>query len=155
MELSRRTFKRLFLMAGSSASFSMLHSTRHRIALTTELCCETLLNSKLWRPSPWHRMSERNRFSATEKRAHDIDLKYHGSTFTKAFKSNGKDGRYLVLVVGPFYNLSDDFMMTLLDKPVLSSDLQLKHQPEARACWQRIDIFWFLNTSLGPVSYKA
>jgi hypothetical protein len=26
-------------------------------------------------------------------------------------KSHGKDGRYLVLVVGPFANLSDDFMV--------------------------------------------
>ena len=47
----------------------------------------------------------------TEKRAHDLDLKYPGSTFTQVLKSNGKDGRYLVLVVGPFANLSDDFMI--------------------------------------------
>ena len=40
----------------------------------------------------------------TEKRAHNLYLKYPGS------KSHGKDGRYLVLVVGPFANLSDDFM---------------------------------------------
>ena len=26
-------------------------------------------------------------------------------------KSNSKDGRYLVLVVGPFANISDDFMV--------------------------------------------
>ena len=48
--------------------------------------------------------------SDTEKRAHDLDLKYPGSTFTQVLKSHGKDGRYLVLVVGPFANLSDDFM---------------------------------------------
>ena len=47
----------------------------------------------------------------TEKRAHDLDLKYPGSTFTQVLKSHGKDGRYLVLVVGPFANLSDDFMV--------------------------------------------
>ena len=35
----------------------------------------------------------------TEKRAHDLDLKYPGSTFTQVLKSHGKDGRYLVLVV--------------------------------------------------------
>ena len=40
--------------------------------------------------------------SNTEKRAHDLDLKYPGSTFTQALKSHGKDCRYLVLVVGPF-----------------------------------------------------
>ena len=47
----------------------------------------------------------------TEKRAHDLDSKYPGSTFTQVLKSHGKDGRYLVLVVGPFANLSDDFMV--------------------------------------------
>ena len=49
--------------------------------------------------------------SDTEKRAHDIELEYPGSTFTQALKSHYKDGRYLVLVVGPFANLSDDFMV--------------------------------------------
>ena len=49
--------------------------------------------------------------SDTEKRAHDLDLKYPGSTFTQVLKSHGKDGRSLVLVVGPFANLSDDFMV--------------------------------------------
>ena len=42
--------------------------------------------------------------SDTEKRAHDIDLKYPGSTFTKVLKSriysHGKNGRCLVLVFG-------------------------------------------------------
>ena len=49
----------------------------------------------------------------TEKRAHDLDLKYGFSTFTftRDLKSHGKDGRYLVLVVGPFAKLSDDFMV--------------------------------------------
>ena len=47
----------------------------------------------------------------TEKHAHDLDLKYPGSAFTKILKSHGKDGRYLVLVVGPFANLSNDFMV--------------------------------------------
>ena len=57
----------------------------------------------------------------TEKRAHDLDLKYPGSTFTQVLKSHGKDGRYLVLVVGPFANLSDDFIVscgTFLDELV-------------------------------------
>ena len=31
--------------------------------------------------------------------------------FLQRLKSHGKDGRYLVLVVGPFPNLSDDFMV--------------------------------------------
>ena len=47
----------------------------------------------------------------TPKNAPIIDLKYPGSTFTHVLKSHGKDGRYLVLVVGPFANLSDDFMV--------------------------------------------
>jgi hypothetical protein len=49
--------------------------------------------------------------SDVEKRVHDLDSKYPGSTFTQRLKSHGKDGRYLVLVVGPFANLSDDFMV--------------------------------------------
>ena len=49
--------------------------------------------------------------SDAEKRAHDLDLKYRGYTFTQILKSHGKDGRYLVLVVGPFAYLSDDFMV--------------------------------------------
>jgi hypothetical protein len=57
----------------------------------------------------------------TDKRAHDLDFKYPGSTFTQVLKSHGKDGRYLVLVVGPFANLSDDFIVscgTFLDELV-------------------------------------
>ncbi len=49
--------------------------------------------------------------SDTEKRAHDLDLKNLGSTFTHVLKSHAKDGRYFVLDVGPFANLSDDFMV--------------------------------------------
>ena len=30
--------------------------------------------------------------SDTDKRAHDLDLKYPGSTFTQVLKSHGKDG---------------------------------------------------------------
>ena len=33
-----------------------------------------------------------------------------GGAFTQVLKSHGKDGRYLELV-GPFANLSDDFMV--------------------------------------------
>ena len=49
--------------------------------------------------------------SDTEKRAHDLDLMYPGSMFTQVLKAHGKDVRYLVLVVGPFVNLSGDFMV--------------------------------------------
>ena len=66
----------------------MPHSTRHRIALTT---VKPLLSSKRWRLVQ----------ADTEKRAHDLDLKYPGFTFTQVLKSHGKDGRYLVLDVGP------------------------------------------------------
>ena len=38
--------------------------------------------------------------SDVEQRVHDIDLKVPGSTFTQRLKSFGKDGRYLVLVLG-------------------------------------------------------
>jgi len=31
--------------------------------------------------------------------------------FSQVLKSHGKDGRYLVLVVGPLANLSDDFVV--------------------------------------------
>ena len=34
-----------------------------------------------------------------------------GPHVAKAYNEKGKDGRYLVLVVGPFANLSDDFMV--------------------------------------------
>ena len=47
--------------------------------------------------------------SDVEKRVHDLDSKYPGSTFTQRLKSHGKNGRYLVLVVCPFADLSDDF----------------------------------------------
>ena len=46
--------------------------------------------------------------SDVEKRVHDLDSKYPGSSFSQRLKSQGKDGRYLVLVVGPFANRSDD-----------------------------------------------
>ena len=66
------------------------------------------LSSKLWQ-TPNARAQQIQ--SETEKRAHDLDLKYPGSTSTQVLKSNCKDGRYLVLVVGSFENLSYDFMV--------------------------------------------
>ena len=61
--------------------------------------------------------------SDTEKRAHDLDLKYPGSTFTQVLKSHGKDGRYLVLVVGPFaiFLTISWSCMTFLDELVLKA----------------------------------
>ena len=59
----------------------------------------------------------------TEKRAHDLDLKYPGFstfTFTHDLKSHGKDGRYLVLVVGPlpiFLTISWSYV-TFSDEPM-------------------------------------
>ncbi len=47
----------------------------------------------------------------TEKRAPDVDLKYPCSAFTQVLKSHGKDDRYLVLLIGPYANLSDKFMV--------------------------------------------
>ncbi len=49
--------------------------------------------------------------SDVEKRVHDLDPKYPGSTFTQRLKAHGNDGITLVLVFGPFANLSDDFMV--------------------------------------------
>jgi len=51
--------------------------------------------------------------SDVEKRARNLDSKCPGSTFAQRLMSYGKDGRYLVLVVGPFANLSNDFMVLL------------------------------------------
>ena len=42
------------------------------------------------------------------KRVRDLDSAYPGSTFEKVLKSYGEDGKFLVLVDGPFSNLSDD-----------------------------------------------
>jgi hypothetical protein len=42
------------------------------------------------------------------KRVRDLDLSYPGSTFEEVLKSYGEDGKYLVLVDGPFSNLSGD-----------------------------------------------
>ena len=49
--------------------------------------------------------------SDVEKRVNGLDSKYPGSSFSQRLKSHGKDGRYIVLVVGPFASLSDDFMV--------------------------------------------
>ena len=42
------------------------------------------------------------------KRVRDLDSTYPGSTFEKVLKSYGEEGKYLVLVDGPFSNLSGD-----------------------------------------------
>ena len=42
------------------------------------------------------------------KRVRDLDSEYPGSTFEKVLKSYGEDGKFLVLVDGPFSNHSDD-----------------------------------------------
>ena len=42
------------------------------------------------------------------KRVRDLDSTYPGSTFEEVLKSYGEDGKYLVLVDGPFSNLSGD-----------------------------------------------
>jgi hypothetical protein len=81
----------------------MFHSTRHRIALTTVKPLFSLASLAM---TPNARAQQ-----VQGKRAHNLDLKYPGSTFTQVLKSHGEDGRYFVLVVGPFANLSDDFMV--------------------------------------------
>ncbi len=72
--------------------------------------------------------------SDTEKCAHDLDLKYPGSTFTQVLKSHGKDGRYLVLVVDPLSNFRTIFSLVSLSWMIScpKSNIQLEHQPEAR-----------------------
>jgi hypothetical protein len=42
------------------------------------------------------------------KRVRDLDSTYLGSTFEKVLKSYGEEGKYLVLVDGPFSNLPGD-----------------------------------------------
>ena len=80
--------------------------------LTALMAAKPSWRLKLWPPLRLLRTPERKKFqSDVEKRVHDLDSKYPGSTFSQRLKSHGKDGRYLVLVVGPFANLSDDFMV--------------------------------------------
>ena len=74
--------------------------------------CETLVEVKTLAALTMTPNARAQKFqSDVEKRVHDLDSKYPGSTFSQRLKSHGKDGRYLVLVVGPFANLSDDFMV--------------------------------------------
>ena len=74
--------------------------------------CETLVEVKTLAALSMTPDARAQKFqSDVEKRARDLDSKYPGSTFTQRLKSYGKDGRYLVLVVGPFANLSEDFMV--------------------------------------------
>ena len=49
-----------------------------------------------------------------EERVHDLDTKFPSSTLTQVLKAHGTDGIYLVLVVGSFAHLSDDFMISWL-----------------------------------------
>ena len=46
--------------------------------------------------------------SDVKKRVRDLDAEFPGSTFERVLNSYGVDGRYLVLVDGPFSNLSGD-----------------------------------------------
>ena len=46
-----------------------------------------------------------------EKRVRDLDADFPGSTFERVLNSYGADGKYLVLVDGPFSNLSGDVMV--------------------------------------------
>jgi len=45
------------------------------------------------------------------KRARTLDSKFPGSTFEQTLKSFGQNGKYLVLVDGPFANLSEGFIV--------------------------------------------
>ena len=51
----------------------------------------------------------RNVQRETINRAKKLDTTYPGSTFEQTLRSYGNDGQYLVLVAGPFSNLSKDF----------------------------------------------
>ena len=51
----------------------------------------------------------RNVQRETINRAKKLDTTYPGSTFEQTLRSYGDDGQYLVLVAGPFSNLSKDF----------------------------------------------
>ena len=43
------------------------------------------------------------------RRARNLDAEYPGSSFEKTLMSYGQNGKYLVLVDGPFGNLSEGF----------------------------------------------
>ena len=46
---------------------------------------------------------------STENRVKKLDADFPGSTFERTYRSYGESGRFLILVAGPFSNLSDDF----------------------------------------------
>ena len=48
---------------------------------------------------------------STESRTKKLDTDFPGSTFEQTYRSYGENGRFLVLVAGPFSNLSDGFMV--------------------------------------------
>ena len=57
-------------------------------------------------------MTARERFNrtlSTESRIKKLDSDFPGSTFEKTYRSYGENGRFLVLVGGPFADLSEDF----------------------------------------------
>jgi hypothetical protein len=69
----------------------MPHLTRRQNALKN---VKPLLSSKHWRAmTPIVRAQQVQSDTPTKKRAHDLDLKCPGSTFTQVLKSHGKDGR--------------------------------------------------------------
>ena len=62
------------------------------------------------------------------KRAEKLNADFPGSTFVRTIKSYGKDGLYLVLVDGPFSNLSKD-VDVLVDLVARLRALRLLGQP--------------------------
>ena len=70
-----------------------------------EVCLEIFVSSRL-SPRFYTNVS-----SDVGKRVYGLDSKYPGSTSTQRLKSYGKNGRYLVLVVGPFANLVSHNLM--------------------------------------------
>jgi hypothetical protein len=118
-------------MAGSDVSLLAIHSTANGLLNDFDTLVKfKTLASLAMTPNARAQKVQRD----IEKRARDLNLKYPGSTFTEALKTHGKDGRYLVLAVGPFANLSNNFMVLSAFlgraralKAINSWDISLKH----------------------------
>ena len=64
---------------------------------------------------------------STENRVKKLDADFPGSTFERTYRSYGESGRFLILVAGPFSNLSDDFKV-LVDFLARIRAMRLLHQ---------------------------
>ena len=64
---------------------------------------------------------------STENRVKKLDADFPGSTFERTFRSCGENGRFLILVAGPFSHLPGDFKV-LVDFLTRIRAMRLLHQ---------------------------